>query len=528
MIKVYIHNRGDSDMHKNVFTFLLNGLKIKHTQSYSNSIYEEHPHKYNLYGISQMLYSYNIPNIGIQVTDKNIYSLTPPFIAHIGTDFVVVNDIKEGNVNYYWNNRNITISEKQFQNLWTGVVLIAEPTKDSVEPNYKMHIKDECIHKMQSFLLVDITFILLFLSCISQPIPVVNIIMLLFNIGGGIICYLLLQKQIHTHSLYADKICSLFKQKECNSVLESDASKLFGWISWSEIGFGYFITNILFIALLPNLFKFQFIFNICALPYTCWSIWYQYKIKQWCTLCLIVQALLWCTFFTSLFTNPIQSLSFKLTDISIIIMLYILVTLAINALVILVSQNYKSVYIQQELNSLKAESEVFLTLLKKQPYYKVSNSDSQIIFGNAQAPLRISILTNPHCYPCARMHKRVEELLEKAGNRLSVQYIFSSFSEELLSSNQFLIAMYISKGKEEARVIYKDWYENGKAVLEKYAKSSSLSLKNKEVMQELHKHSQWKQTNDLSSTPTILVNGYLLPKQYEIENLVNFCEVGMR
>lgn len=515
-------------MHKNVFTFFLKKLKIKHTLLYSNCIYEEHPHKYNLYGISQMLYSYNIPNTGIQVTDKNIYSLPTPFIAHIKTDFVVVNNVKDGNVNYYWNNRNITISEKQFQDLWTGFALIAEPTNDSGEPNYKKHIKDEYIRKIQSFLLVGIAFMLLSLSCIAQPFPIVNIIMLIFNIGGGIICSLLLQKQIYTHSLYADKICSLFKQKDCNAILESDASKLFGWISWSEIGLGYFITNILLIALLPNLFKFQFIFNICALPYACWSIWYQYKVKQWCTLCLIVQVLLWCTFFISLLTNQIQFLSLQLTNVSITIMLYIFIALAINALAILVSKNYKSIHIQQELNSLKAESEVFLTLLKKQPYYKISNSDSQIILGNTQASLRISILTNPHCHPCAQMHKKVEELLMKAGNRLSVQYIFSSFSEELLSSNLFLIAMYISKGEKEARIIFKDWYENGKTVLDKYSKQSSLSLNNKEVMQELHKHNQWKQMNGLSSTPTILVNGYLLPNKYKIEDLVAFCEVEIK
>lgn len=512
-------------MHRNVFTTFLKGLKIKHTLSYSNRIYEEHPNKYNLYGISQMLYSYNIPNMGIHVTDKNIYSLNSPFIAHVGNDFVVVNNVEDDNVNYYWNNRDISISEKQFRNLWTGFVLIAEPTKDSMEPNYRIHFKDECISKLQTLLIVGIASILLILSCISQSISLVNIIMLVFSIGGGVISYLLLQKQIYRHSLYADKICSLFKKQDCNNVLESDASKLFGWISWSEIGFGYFITNIILITLLPDLFKYQFIFNICALPYTCWSVWYQYKIEQWCTLCLIVQVLLWCTFFTTILTGQIYFFDLQIVDILIVIMLYAFTTLAINTLATMASKNHKSIYTQQELNSLKSESEVFLALLKKQPYYKVDGVDSRIIFGNAQASLKISILTNPHCSPCARMHKRVEELLERVGDRLSVQYLFSAFNEELLNSNQFLIALYINKGEDKARVVYKDWYENGKAVLDKYMKQSSLSLNDEAVMLELQRHNQWKQTNSLSATPTILVNGYLLPNKYKIEDLVDFCEL---
>ena len=56
---------------------------------------------------------------------------------------------------------------------------------------------------------------------------------------------------MRVESWYADKICSLFKQKDCNNVLETDVAKLFGVIGWSEIGFGYFLTNILLLLLFP-------------------------------------------------------------------------------------------------------------------------------------------------------------------------------------------------------------------------------------------------------------------------------------
>jgi hypothetical protein len=39
---------------------LLELLGVKHTKEFSNRYFNEHPHKYNLFGISQMLSDYGI------------------------------------------------------------------------------------------------------------------------------------------------------------------------------------------------------------------------------------------------------------------------------------------------------------------------------------------------------------------------------------------------------------------------------------------------------------------------------------
>ena len=77
-------------MAKNVFTTFLEAMKVKYTSSFSNKLFEEHPYKYTLYGLSQLLNSYHIDNVGVKISDKDINKLEPPFVAHIGTDFVVV------------------------------------------------------------------------------------------------------------------------------------------------------------------------------------------------------------------------------------------------------------------------------------------------------------------------------------------------------------------------------------------------------------------------------------------------------
>ena len=95
----------------NILTSFLKALHVKYTSDYAEKLYEEHPHKYNLYGLSKMLKEYGIANAGVRINDKNIHSLETPFIAHIGNDFVVVNRVTDKQVNYHWKDKDIDVTE---------------------------------------------------------------------------------------------------------------------------------------------------------------------------------------------------------------------------------------------------------------------------------------------------------------------------------------------------------------------------------------------------------------------------------
>lgn len=57
-------------MEKSLLTEFLELLHVKHTVSYTNRYFQEHPHKYNLFGLSRMLEEYGIPNTGLKLKDK--------------------------------------------------------------------------------------------------------------------------------------------------------------------------------------------------------------------------------------------------------------------------------------------------------------------------------------------------------------------------------------------------------------------------------------------------------------------------
>ena len=80
---------------QNVLITLLNILEVKHTNSSSNKYFNEHPNKYNLLGLSQMLSAYGIENGGTIIKDKekNIFNIDTPFVAQSGGEFVVVKKV---------------------------------------------------------------------------------------------------------------------------------------------------------------------------------------------------------------------------------------------------------------------------------------------------------------------------------------------------------------------------------------------------------------------------------------------------
>ncbi len=507
----------------NVFTTYLQLLDVKYTSSFSDTYFNEHPHKNNLYGISRMLSDYGIENTGLKMENKkDIFELEAPFIAHVSTDFVVVYKITPEQIQYIGDGKHTTVSLNDFFNVWTGVVLIAEDDTNAIEPDYKANKLSEWLIKGQKALLGSaVAFLLVysfFLSGIYKDIY--GLLLLALNIAGVYIGYLLILKQLNRQSRYSDKICSLFKQSDCNDILQSDAARLWGVIGWSEVGLGYFLANVVILLLFPSLWSHVAIINIGSLPFTVWSVWYQrVKAKQWCPLCLCALAVLWLIFLVNVFSGSLYFPSIML-EYLVVGCIYLLFIITLNLLVPRLALAEKTENITQELSSLKSKEEVFYSLLQVQAYYPISKDTSQILFGNKEAKNLITVITNPHCEPCAKMHARVDKLLKKGGEKVCIQYLFLSFPD-LEESNLFLIGTYLKMNTKESMKVYTEWFnQGGKNQKESFFKRYPLNLNENDTRKEYEAHREWGINSGINSTPTILVNGYLLPPFYKIEDLM--------
>lgn len=515
---------------RSILSLLLKQLGVNHTTSYTNKVYSEHPHKNNMFGLSRMLTDYGVENAGVRISDKDeITNLEIPFIAQIANDLVLVSSIGNNMIDFVWQGKKITTTIDEFKKSWSGVVLLVEKNEMSSEPDYSGHKKEERYKLLQKLILLSACLVLIGGLYMSNQLynDLGLSLAILVNLGGVYIGYLLVLKQLHVGSRHADKICSLFKQSDCNDILESKVAKIGNVIGWSEIGLGYFMSNVIILLTMPTLIPYLAIISACALPYTIWSIWYQkFVAKTWCPLCLVIQAIFWVSFIIYLFFDFITIPSFLISDLLILGCIYLIPVLVINLTLPRLSKERKTKNIIYEMNSLKMKDEVFSTILKRQPYYKFDRSVSNIIWGNPDADILITILTNPHCNPCARMHTRIEDILAKNDKAFCVQYIFSSFNEELQSSSKCLISAYMNNSEEKRKDIFNDWFKEGKFQKDNFFDKYNLKIEDVTV-EEHEKHQRWKDQTGLRATPTILVNGYQLPVNYRIEDLLFFTDLDV-
>jgi thiol-disulfide isomerase/thioredoxin len=262
--------------------------------------------------------------------------------------------------------------------------------------------------------------------------------------------------------------------------------------------------------------------SVGALCYTVWSIWYQgVKAKQWCPLCLIVQAIFVLLFASNLIFGFVQWPTFLPADLVAAALIYAIPFLGVSLLLPVVAESMKVENITYGLNHLKMNEDVFKALLVKQPHHDVDQSASRITFGNPAAEMLVTIVSNPHCNPCSKIHPKIDKLLESGGDNVFVQFFFLNFnSEATKDSGKFLISAYLDRGREEAGKIFTRWFEGEKkSVAETFAKYG-FDMTSEEVVAEQERHVAWCDANKISATPTVLVNGYRLPDNYAVDDLL--------
>ncbi len=293
---------------KSIFTTFLSSLGVPYTEAYSDRQLQRMPFK-SLFGFSRLLTSYGIPNAAFSLPDKKgLAKIDTPFLAQKGHSFVVVTEVAEEangtQFTYVSEGETITEPDNEFLNDCTGVILQAYPDSTSHEPDYSHHHIAEMATVSKRWLLYASFIILIIVGFITSDMwkHLSTILLSAVNLAGLSVTWLLILKSLKVKSTAADSVCGVLQTHGCDHVLEDKASSFFGLFSWSEVGLAYFSVSTLILFLFPETLPQLALINACCLPFTLWSIWYQkFRIKTWCTLCVITQTLLWCQFFCYLF-----------------------------------------------------------------------------------------------------------------------------------------------------------------------------------------------------------------------------------
>lgn len=509
----------------NILSLSLNSLGIRHSHQFTKLLYAEHPERGNLLGIAMMLHEYGVQTQGVQFEAADqLIQLPTPYITQLEGHFVVVKEKDKNTVviqkEGYGHQQKLSLGA--FLARCSPVALTMKKDEDSGEKDFRNHhINDITVIGMR-ILFWGLVLFFLFLGYFRNHVLVNHPTILLFIFCESLglwVCWQLVQQQLNIRGSIGERLCRIISNVGCTNVLDSKVASVFGIISWSEIGLGYFCANLL-LAMSENYLSVVVIINYVLLPVTLVSIWYQkYKLRQWCALCLSVMVILWMTATASASFNigklPVR---ISLFNLFVVGCGYALSVIASHFFVLTLAKSKELVSVKQALNKIKANPDIFNLLLKSQPRYEVSDSDSHIVIGNPHAPICLTIFSNPYCLPCAKMHDQIQLIIAKT-TRIKVRFIFTAFNQSLLQTNRYLIATFFSDRKQ-AEIILDEWFKTGRFNPEQFWKRHPVQCDNPQIDEEMKTHLMCFRRNRLTKTPEVLFNGFLMPDAYSLTDLL--------
>ncbi len=507
---------------------LLSEIKIQVTDKSILKILDS-PDYPALQSLSDSLKEWNCDNLGVKLNASQLSEIPYPAIAHLSKNnghFVVLTEFVNGNLKYIDPEIGIvTEPVSEFEKKWTGVALLVQPNEKSGEEGYTVKRRLEIIEQVKKISAFGLVILIVlatgFLDSVSLPLLILKII------GGGL-CFLLLQEQFG-NTKYSKAICHVGKNTDCGAVIHSPASMAFGVIHLSELGLLYFFGGLVSLSISAiashPILGVLTIFNSLALPYTFFSVYYQWRvIKKWCPLCLMVMVVFWLEFFSlnynfhwPIISQP--SIFIVLLGFSVPLLFW----LAARQLII---DSFQLPNLERKLNHFLKNERIFQPLLEAQPVVSRGHLAHSIVAGSKNPQVELTIVSSPTCGPCAATHFAVESLLSNFSDKISVTYIFLVPAKEDHSIStkvaKHVIAMSLRKPVEEATKALSNWYlGKDKDNVEKWTEIHPVeSEPAKEWIDSiLSEQVNWCLEAGVNATPTIFINNKKMPEEFSANDL---------
>ncbi|MBE0674322.1 MAG: thioredoxin domain-containing protein [Bacteroidales bacterium] len=476
----------------------------------------------------------NVTYYPLRVDAEELLNIDRPFISHLKQGsgrIILVYEVSKDSILYTDSGKNKKqIETSRFFEDWSGVAVLLEPCERAGEKEYR----DKRNHEHLLGALVPLLIIITFLTCITGFFDQYNYVgqlrldffVLIFTKSVGfLLSILLLLQELKIDIGLTDKLCHLSTHVDCDAVTRSNASKVFGTISWADIGITYFLGGLALLCLLP--FKetesVYAILSVAALPYPVFSVLYQWlKVKKWCPFCLLVQMVIVVEFV----------FLFRRISFSTLVINTVLTPLAIFGTVFIVITLIKTLFLtlqQEEANfigmmKLKRDPVIFFSRLQKMPVIDVPLNQYSLVLGDLNRNVTITIFLSFYCTFCAKSFKSVKLMIEKGAN-IKIQLIFSPSNDDSSVGLAKTLCMLIGKPDQLPIIeILDKWYSADFKVKQSIIEEMR-SLKDSDYCHNFASYNNGLfQEYNISAVPAIFVNGYRLPASYKLEDIEYFAD----
>lgn len=477
----------------------------------------EHPYFPSLLSISDVLTSINVRNSAYKIDiDSLKENFGNPILVYLNAGagiFCILNKIKKGRFQVVTQIGDIKwLSEKQFTEDWGGVILNLNLANEHEKPSefpgntYPLYLK-YIIAASWGF----VTFYFL-----QNQIPELSLstqVLLLTNISGLSISWLLLLQHLNKNNLLVQQLCQSETKEGCSMVLNSNTAQLTSWLSMADAGVMYFSGSILVILLVKSPTLIHFL-SLAAPLFSFYAIYLQaFVIKQWCRLCLAVHTFILLAFLAC--TLSVTSPNLILPNISELVwfLLPVLIWLFIKPFIKVLKDAQIHRY---QYAAIKYNPAVFNALITQQPKISIPQSLKVFSLGDQNGANELTFVSNPFCGPCEQAHSVIEEWL-KLGIDFKINFIFSHSSDKTDRRRSFVEHLSNLTDPDDLKKTLNNWFSNPNKEFAKWVDSCNLTPS--DLPYEDRVLQQWLKLADVNATPTFFINGHRIPKHYRLPDL---------
>lgn len=486
---------------------------IAYTSEHLTESLQFHPHYPSVISIVDILTDYRVDNMAVHIEPEQLTDVEFPAIAHIQESdqeaFILLEGIHDGKISYR-TPQNVTEPLADFYKKWTGILILLAPTPQAGEENYSVSIKKNQVKQWEK--IAGFTGLALIgLTGLGTSFNHSALGLSLVALFGFIVSVFLVMKEFGSSNSFIEKICKINNQVNCKAVLESKVAKIGGWFSWAEVGFVYFAGQ-LFTLFFQSSTSFELIFviSLLALPYVLFSVYYQaFIIKQWCALCLGIQGVL---ILQSLYLGLLNDWNIGWSAVVTALPQLKCFILPISLWLLVkgfIQSAQKLPQVNKQLIAFKRDSDLFRSTLEKNRAVDCKEFEEELILGRVDAPILLTMVSNPNCNPCAQAHEQIEKLLARYPEALKVQIRFignPNICQNLLGISE------PQRFMEGLKV----WYQSRDLEKWKRLMNSVDAERGKKLV--IYQN-QWASKIAIQHTPTFFINGQRLVSPFGLDDI---------
>lgn len=512
---------------------LLDLLHIKFSKDFIDDCILSHPDHPSLLCISDTLEKYGVESLALKVDEAKLVELPLPCIVQVsdrGGLFRVLTGFSGDKAVYVGDSgKPIKLPKEEFLGRWTGVCLLAETSESTGEPGIEKRLREKrtmSILVSGAIVLLLITIVLMMAkspAMVGYPAFFLGAYALLKLVGLAM-GVMLLWYEVDKYNPTLQSFCLGGNKINCDAVLGSKYAELFnGSISLGLLVFTYFFGTFSYLVItgftsgsLPPLVLLSF----ATLPAVVLSVYYQgVVIKHWCKFCIVVQGTLILEMMTSFF-GGFYEMGMARETFPLLLVLLLFPVIGWKLLKPLLETKKETTLYKRGLKKIKNNPDVLKGLLFKSRKIATSTEGLGISINSDSAEYNVIKVCNPYCGPCAKAHPVLENLVRKGKINLQILFVVKLENGDYLTKPvKHLLAIDTQNNKEDIKKALDDWYLYEPKDYNIFANKNPITDDLEKQNDNIIAMSKWCDTEKITHTPTIFVNGYELPQEYNIEDL---------